>query len=398
MMIKIFNKKNKDSKKFNFNLFWIFGIFLIPLFSLSFIFAPAKGGNLVNYFTTYDNALDMSLALGIAPDYDTTSSDSKVKYSNYLEKYVNNTLTQYKNIGIMDGKEVNRNGISQLETNTIVLNEWMKADAYKFEGVINDIAYVSMGDSDEAEYHDDVIPTQGIWKYMSSVSSPNAFLMLGKDLDKIYPNTSIGNFFYNQAKKIIDLQIKRIESIQNQNILSNITHGKTLGFVYTRANASSQILSSSLSVYAPSVYPFLYSKKIGRGLGFEFPAARDSGFENNTHYKKHDIRADSASNLIEQFKNKFDYLVIMKSDSSNLTYSDAISSDISSLLKKPPILDQNVKFGTLGDWYTNAWGIIGIYDLLNKFVDWFSLKQDLSTIWEPYSPNLLRNIRVGKVW
>lgn len=397
-MAKIFTKKIKNNKKLNLNLIWIFFIFLIPLFSLSFIFAPAKGDNLINYFTTYDNALDMSLALGIAPDYDTTSTDGRVQYSNYLEKYVNNKLTQYKNIGIMDGKEVNRNGISQLESNTIVLNEWMKADAHKFEGVINDIAYTSMGDSSQAEYHDDVLYTQGIWKYTYSVSSPNAFLMLAKDLDKIYPNNSTSNFFYNKANKIIDLHIKRIESIQNQNSLANITHGKTLGFIYTRANTSSEILSSNLSIYAPSVYPFLYSKKIGRGLGFEFPSARDVGFENNTHYKKHDIRGDSASNIITQFKNKFDYLVIMTSDISNLTYDEVISSDISSLLKGVPTLDNNVKFGKIGDWYTNAWGIIGIHDLLNKFVEWFKLNQNISTIWEPYSPNLLKNIRIGKVW
>lgn len=397
-MIKIFKKKIKNNQKFNFHLLWIFGIFIIPLFSLSFIFVPAKGGNLVNYFTTYDNALDMSLALGIAPDYDTSSRDGKIKYSNYLEPYVNNELTQYKPIAIMDGNEVNRIAISELKTNTIVLNEWMKADEHKFEGVINDIAYTSMGDSLEAEYHDDVILTQGTWTYPYSVSSPNAFLMLANDLDRIYSNNTVSHLFYNKAKEIIDLQIKRIEAIQTLNTLGSISHGKTLGFVFTGANTSSQILSSSMSIYNPAVYPFLYSKKIGRGLGFEFPAPRDSGFENSTHYKTHDIRGDSASNLITQFKNKFDFLVIMTNDASNLSYNDAISSDIASLLKVAPTLDKNVKFGKIGDWYTNAWGIIGIRDLLDKFVEWFTLEEDHSTIWTPYPPALLRNIRIGMVW
>ncbi|MEG2250006.1 MAG: hypothetical protein RSD09_00265 [Bacilli bacterium] len=90
---------------------------------MSFVLAPAKGSDLINYFTTYDNALDMSLALGIAPDYDTTSSAGKIKYANYLKPYVNENMTQFKNVSIMDGGEVNRPAISELKANTIALNE-----------------------------------------------------------------------------------------------------------------------------------------------------------------------------------------------------------------------------------------------------------------------------------
>ncbi|MEG1820614.1 MAG: hypothetical protein RR201_00020 [Malacoplasma sp.] len=395
MIKKLSVKKVKSNgKKFNYNLIWYFLILLIPLFSLSFVLAPAKGSDLINYFTTYDNALDMSLALGIAPDYDTTSSAGKIKYANYLKPYVNENMTQFENVSIMDGGEVNRPAISKLKANTIALNEWMRADAHKFKDVINDIVYTSMGDSNEANYNDDVIYTQGSWKYNYSVSVSNAFLMMSKGLDAIYTNEATK--FYNKANDIINLQIQRIKSIQEKNkntIIKDKINGKTLGFIYTRASNIGQILSSTVSIYAPSVYPFLYSKKVGRGIGFEFPAPRDAGFENITHYKTHDIRATSFTDLIAQFKNKFDYLVIMASDTSTITKQEAISSEMSTLLKGPAILNQNVVFGSAGDWYTNSWGIIGVWDLLNKFSEWFKLDQDLATVWKPYLPSDLKKIR-----
>lgn len=391
----IVKKETKKNKK-SFKWAWIgMGVlFAVPIATVSLAFIKSPTDNLKNYFTTYDNALDMSLALGIAPDYDTTSSGGKVNYANYLKDYTNDEITKYRNISIFDGQEINRKDISNIDVNTIVLNEWMKADEHKFDNIVNNIAWTSMGDSNETTYFDDQIKTEGAWVFTESVNVSAAFSMLAKDIDNIYKT---GSYFTKKASSIIDSQDNRIKKLQSKYMQQN--KNKTIGIVKISA-ANATDIESSVRLFSPSVYPFIYSQKIGRGLGFSFPAPVDSSFENKTHYRSSEIAADSGSELIRQFTNKFDYLIFAKSDTSNVTFDDIKKSNLKNLLKSPnkELTEANSRFGTYGDWYTNAWGIIGVRDILNKFADWFKYTEESSDIWTPTKPSDLKPIRHNQVW
>ena len=106
-------------KNFNFKflaMLWIpiGGISLvIPVFAVNNVAA-----NRLNLWTTYDNALDNSIALGIAPDFDNTSHSGKINYGEYLNGFTNDNITKYISINVMDGNEVNK-----LSTISRLINE-----------------------------------------------------------------------------------------------------------------------------------------------------------------------------------------------------------------------------------------------------------------------------------
>ena len=113
-------------KKFNFKFLAMLSIpivgisLVIPVFAVNNI-AP----NRLNLCTSYDNALDNSIALGIAHDFDNSSFSGNINYGEYLKGYTNDNITKYIDIDVRNGNEVNRLPIEKLNLDTIVLkNEW----------------------------------------------------------------------------------------------------------------------------------------------------------------------------------------------------------------------------------------------------------------------------------
>lgn len=343
-----------------------------------------------NIFTTYDNAQDNMIALGYAPDYDNVSQG--INRASYLDPYSNDEITEYVNLRIMDGDSVNRQGLDALKVDTIVLNEWMKEDAYKFDNVINNIAYTSMGDSSEAQDHFEM--TTGGYTWNDEVSIDKAFMMQAKDLSTIYRKPQM----VSHAKEIIDKNNERILFI-NKNNKSSL-QGKTIGII-AGAKEKKEV-ETSLKFYNPYVYPMIYSDT--HGIGMSFPTPEDPGFINKTHgYNSagaaSTIRGDSASQLLEQFKNKFDYLIYCAPDVSfkegRITREQVVNSKVADLLKDKSNIENNLLFSNSGQWYQSAWGIIGKKVIIDGLVNWLKLTDiEQSKQWVVGVPTDLKRLRL----
>ncbi|MGL5591172.1 MAG: hypothetical protein ACRDCF_00315 [Mycoplasmoidaceae bacterium] len=378
-------------KRFNFKFLAMLSIpivgisLIIPVFTVKSVASYR-----INLFTTYDNALDNSIALGIAPDYDNYSFSGRLSNAEYLNDYINYEKTQFVRVDVMDGNEINRLPIENLKADTIVLNEWMKADEYKFKDVVNNVAWTSMGDSSNATYNEPM--TTGGWTYNSQVSIDKGFLMQAKDFDKIYQR----NEFQKKAEEIIEQDKKRIKAI-NQSPFNF----KSISIGIIAGGSDGANIADSFRFYSPTVYPFFYAtgEDNEKGLGMNFPEPKDKTFLNNTHYLSHTIVGDTSKQLLEQFKGKFDYLIYSVPDFATYKEEDVLKSQIVSLLKDPSKADQNIGFGKSGKWYTSAWGIIGKRELLTNMIAFLNknngdvIKEDKSLIWEVTSPEKLERLR-----
>ena len=378
-------------KKFNFKFLAMLSIpivgisLVIPVFAVNNI-----ATNRLNLWTTYDNALDNSIALGIAPDFDNSSFSGKINYGEYLKGFTNDNITKYIDIDVRNGNEVNRLPIEKLNLDTIVLNEWMKADEYKFKDVVNNIAWTSMGDSNDATYNEPMIT--GGWNYRTQVSIDKAFLMQARDLDKIYT----GNTFELKAEEIILKDKQRIKKINE-----NPFDFKKISIGIISGGDDAANISNSFSFFSPSVYPLFYGNDLNneKGLGMQFPEPKDKAFLNNTHYLSTIIKGDTSKQLLEQFKSKFDYLIYTAPDVSSYNKDDVLNSQIKTMLKDPSKANENIEFGKRGKWYTSAWGIIGKRQLLTYMVEFLNknnlnvINDDPSLIWNVIPPEDLVRLR-----
>ncbi|MGL5640574.1 MAG: hypothetical protein ACRDCD_02910 [Mycoplasmoidaceae bacterium] len=377
-------------KRFNFKFLAMLSIPIIGISLIVPVFAVKNVSSYrVNLFTTYDNALDNSIALGIAPDYDNYSFSGRLKYAEYLDGFTNDEITEYVRVDVMDGNEINRLPIENLKVNTIILNEWMKADEYKFKDVVNNVAWTSMGDSSGATYNEPMVT--GGWTYKTQVSIDKGFLMQAKDLDKIYKR----NDFQKKAEEIIEQDKKRIQRInKSQFDFKSVSIGIIAG------GDDGATISDSFRFYSPAIYPFFYGTNDNKekGLGMNFPEPKDRTFLNTTHYLSDTIVGDTSKQLLEQFKGKFDYLIYSAPDFSTYNKEDVLKSQIINLLKDPSKADKNIEFGKRGKWYTSAWGIIGKRQLLTYMVSFLNqnnanvIKDDPLLIWDvPVSERLRKN-------
>ncbi|MGL4617035.1 MAG: hypothetical protein ACRCUM_02255 [Mycoplasmoidaceae bacterium] len=378
-------------KKFNFKFLAMLSIpivgisLIVPVFTVKSVASYR-----INLFTTYDNALDNSIALGIAPDYDNYSFSGRLTNAEYLDKYINYEKTEFVRVDVMDGNEINRLPIENLKVDTIVLNEWMKADEYKFKDIVNNLAWTSMGDSSNATYNEPM--TTGGWTYNSQVSIDKGFLMQARDFDKIYQR----NDFQKKASEIIEQDKERIKRInQSKFDFKSISIGIVAG-----GNDGANI-SDSFRFYSPTVYPFFYGtgKDNEKGLGMNFPEPKDKTFLNTTHYLSHTIVGDTSRQLLQQFEGKFDYLIYSVPDFATYNKEDVLKSQIVSLLKDPSKASQNIEFGKSGKWYTSGWGIIGKRELLTYMIDFLNknngglIEDDPSLLWEVTPPEKLKELR-----
>lgn len=396
--VKMQNKYQKITKRKNLK-WYVVSLLSIPLIvtsvSVPIIVLNSMNRKLdyLNIFSTYDNAQDNLAALGYAPDYDTTSNGGRTKYSSYLEGYVNNDITKYVDIRIMDGQGVDRKAIDNLQIDTIVLNEWEKGDAYKFDGILNNIAYTSMGDSVSARYTTSM--TTGGFTWKEQVSINNALMMLAQDLDKIY---SLNNKLENRANDIINADLERTKFINenNKNAIDNLNFG-----ILKSSAVDSTEINTKFSFYSPYEYPMLYSDDPTKGIGLNFPEPKSQDFINSTHgYKEtgYIIKGESSPQLLDQFGGKFDYLVFSGRDitlmDNKITFNDVLKSDIPKLLKDPSKAKDRILFTNDGQWYQSAWGIIGKRIILDEVVKFLNIKDiEQSKKWEAYPGDKLIRLR-----
>lgn len=387
----------KRTKKINLKFFKFptIGILALPIvvsaISIPIIVTNHTKNTKLNYynlFSTFDNILDNLISLGIAADYHSLSNSGKTKYASYLTNYVNEEITKFVNIEVKTNQEIDRNAVNQLKVDTVVLNENMKKNEVKFENVVNNIAYSSRGDSEQALYHTPIQDGGYVWETQNSTD--NALSILANDLDEIYDQ--INHSFTKKTNEIIKQNEKRISYIyeNNQKVLAN----KTIGIIYGKTTDASKI-NQEFYFCSPYTYTMLYGEN-SKGIGMDFPEPIDKGFINETHgYKKSSwaIKADGLE-LISQFKNKFDYLVYCAPDiSESITQDVVYNSEITQMLKNKDNLNQNFIVTTMGEWYTPAWGTIGKNYVLDNVVDWLKLI-DLSDEekWKPTKPHDLIRI------
>lgn len=347
-----------------------------------------------NLFSTFDNILDNLISLGVAPDYHTTSFSGAVNYSKYLEGHTNDKITNYTNIVISNKSEVDRQAIFYTRTDTIILNENMKTIAYKFDNIVNNVAYSSRGDSSQARYN--VKLNEGGYVWDSLNSTDNALRIMASYLDKFYTDKNSKNRFTNLAENIIQKNIERISFINknNKEKLDNVS----IGIIYSQASKPEEI-NSKFVICTPYVYPMLYAEDPTIGIGMEFPTPKDAAYINTTHgYYDTSWRInDDGIKQIEQFKNKFDYLIYCAKDLYNpqIFNQEALyKSNIKEMLKDPNSYNTNLIFSTMGEWYNSAWANIGKNYILDDIVKRFQLKDiDQNLKWTPVAPNNLKRIR-----
>lgn len=383
-------KRNKKIK------LWIISILLVPVTicatSVAIIFTgnKLKNSNYKNLFSTFDNITDNLISFGFMPDYHTNPIKG-INHASYLNKYVNNNICKYVNdIVIKNGVEVNREQVNALHANTIILNENMKGLSPKFENIVNNISYSSRGDSLDARYSKSMVEGGYDWKTQNSVN--NALMIQAKGLDDIY--LGYNGYFEKEANNIIKKNIERINYL-NINNISKIDN-MTIGIIYSNTVDKTKV-DQEFYICSPYVYPMLYSDDSEKGIGMEFPKPKESSFINKTHGyydTSWRIQASSGLELIDQFKGKFDYLVYCAPDTSKLTKNDVINSNIIDMLTSKNLIDSNLIFSNIGEWYTPAWANIGYNYILDNVVKILNLNDlDDTKKWSPIPSEKLQRLR-----
>ncbi len=204
------------------------------------------------------------------------------------------------------------------------------------------------------------------------------------------------------AQYIINKSNERVKYINEHN--QDLLKGKTIGIIKSTAIDKTKV-SSEFMFYSPYVYPMIYASDPTKGIGMSFPEPIDAGFINETHgYKKtgSTIKGDASSTLLNQFKNKFDYLVYCTKDVTYnkglITKDDVLNSDIKNLLKDSSKASENILFTNQGQWYQSAWGIIGKKVILNEITNFLNLKDmSISNQWVVPSKENQKRLRYHNI-
>lgn len=366
----------------------------------------------INFLANYVNSLDATSLLGIAPDYFLSNykdlpNDEFLNFT-YLSNVINTSKTNIQRIPIMDGKEVNIKGISRLEPYSILFNEWERVDEKKFWDIIPNIAYTSMGDSENKSrwWSDDIVENnlygkdETMYRFYqgkngqefeyqkirvndykdkdSGVSPQKALLMAAQDLDRIY---KLDNKLTNRANNINELfkqRVQKITSDQAFKTFAGVTN-KTNGLINTNLNVGIIIggegvdNSSSFKFLTPNALPLFYSQQYGKGLGFNFP---DPGNGNNTNKWRSSRYIDTfiidttgGDSLLETFKSQFDYLIYVQSMASTLKNSEVGLKSFAPLLKESQQWKNRIYKTTYFKFYDAIWGMYGYNFILDELIN-----------------------------
>lgn len=386
--------------------------------ALTSCFSSGSPINHINFLANYVNSLDANSLLGVAPHHFISNKSSfeveKFIENTYLKDYFNHDKTKVNKYKIMDGQEVNLKDIARLEPYSILFNEWERVDENKFHDIIPHIAYTSMGDTENQSrwWQDDKEETfwytkdESMLKYYqytdwnntntyqservklyatvdSGVSPQKALLMAAKDLDKIYnlngaltkrANDSVMQF-KNRVTAITNNEyFKTFVSTTSQTVSDNQnsdTHKNNINVGVVLGGASDN--SSTWQFLTPNALPLFYSSQQGKGLGFNFPDPKDNTHKFRfSHYNETYIKSTSSTDeLFEQFKNKFDYLIYVQSDTNTVKNNTPNLEGFDELLKEPKIGDfkKRIYSTTNMKFYDAIWGMIGYEYILNDLVD-----------------------------
>ncbi len=405
----------------------ILGIFSVGAIALSPVIATSCSASLkhVNLLANYDNALDALLMLGIAPQHYLSNfaslNDKNLDYATYLNQSLNRAeispdqagatpnSTMIHDIRIYDGEDTDLKTLSRLNPYTLLVNEWEKVDSHQYKDIVEHMAYTSMGDTEQARWHEsngDAMDQHMLDIYNGlkktngedhrfatndyGVSPQKALSMAAKDIDNIYKT---GGIFSQRATEINN---KLSENIKEWNkseefkkfkmlkTTSGATKYSSLDYKETTAPQTATINlgiimggrgvgnASSYSLLTPNAIPLFYSGIEDRGLGFSFPQPKNPDtFKNPTKYNETFISAGkngSSSEVTEQFKGKFDYLIYVSSLQSEKLDVELDYEAFKTLLKKEK--QQNVKNNIYDakyhDIYSAIWGTMGYIHLLEQ--------------------------------
>ena len=361
---------------------------MLPALALPMILTSCSTANRTNFVTTYDNALDDAITLGIAPDMNSSGN-----WTDYVATYIKDLGTK-ANVKFLDYRffpkgtgSIDLKKIAETNSDVVVANITDSGFSQKIKNEVNKIAYTGRGDNASYSYTDEQInfvdennadigfdkatnpssfkkidntEQSGVpyenkffsedygYSYNLYNFQQNPFLALNnlaKSLDE-YSNNK--NNFVLRAQEVETMQKNRITALNNNTLVKEKINGKTVAFILgKKESSSSKDVATNFHLYNPHTYPQFYSRKDDKGLKMNFPIFNDIKDLNATHFADPDIIAGDSNSyhtfknstngnkLIEMFKHKFDYVVYMTYDASNFkhTHDDVVKSDIKNLLK-----------------------------------------------------------------
>lgn len=425
-------KKNKK-------VYPLFCFASVGLIALPMILTSCSGSNAssrTNLVTTYDNALDDAICLGIAPDYNSAGN-----WTSYVARYVQDLMKQ-SNTKQLDFRffpkgetnTVNPKLISQTNADVVVANITDSAKQKEIDDVVNHIVYTGRGDDIDWCYNNETInfvnennqpigannqnnPTSftlisdggkqfnnsfifGDYGYTYNLYDlqQNPFLALKKLAISLDDLTNDKNNFEQKATTIEQMQQERLRMLNENKQVQQYVNNKTIAFVLgKKSDSNSKDVDSNFHLYTPHTYPQFYSDIDTKGLKMKFPIFNDINFFDGSHFADPDIIAgDSNSfhtfknssngqNIIEAFKHKFDYVVYMAYDPNTYQFSieDVAKSGLKDLLKitntstnaqVPTIseIQKHIFYTNYSDLYMSTWAPIGQSIGLSKFIEWIN--------------------------
>lgn len=330
--------------------------------------------------STYYNVYDNLISLGIIPNNShIVNIEKKWNIFPYMEKYTDTFKTKFSQISTST-TQPNLNLLSRLNTDTLVLNEWDKINENKYLDrniAAKNIAYTSMGDTEEGRDKKQFSNWGFNFKYGFS-SWSNALKLLANDLDKRYLQL---NHNYN---KYIDIAIdiekrnkKRLDFLRKQvNEISDFKNNnkmKSIGIISGLSGNSGISLppeeeSKISKVFSPFLYPQLYSPDFG--LGFDFVDLNNKPESKNYVEPSATIKSIDNGVFKENYKEKFDYILFMKSPFQTMEEAMGIANNFKYLLKNSSKVFKNkIQVIEYEDWYPTTWGAIGNFYLVSKIID-----------------------------
>lgn len=366
-----------------------------------------------NYLVNYNNGLDASLALGITPAYYLSNIYKYGPNYAYAKSFIDPHLgkdTKIEDLKIYDGQDTDLKSLSRLQPYSLLVNEWERVDVAQYNNIVPNLLYTSMGDTINGRWNEnDVEKDPSMTRFYKDIQTPitpgesdligsdvkryatsdfgvspeKALSMAATDIDRVYKTngvfekraTDIRNKFkqritdWNNSKEFQKILNPTSSPTENQTPDQTYKNNVNLGIIYGGTNDN----ATTFSFLTPNAVPLIYSQLNGRGLGFNFPEPNDSKFKTYATYVTTYIKsASSDSNqLLEQFKNKFDYLIYVQSLEN---YSNGKTPDLQSfqtLLKtnigETSVNDKRIYQTNYLDFYEAIWGIMGVNYILDTF-------------------------------
>lgn len=392
-----------------------------------------KGSNLTS---AYYNDYDMLTSLGITPNAsniaNTALNYNVYPYISEIDNDKETTFGSYR----ASTDEYNLLGLTKVNTETLVLNEWAKASESKYlqTGVIKNVVYTSMADSIDAKYTytDDLQKSDTPWhEYREGLFSyRKAFLMLANGLDEIYSysnNTLQGkkvtySSYVERANDIIakdKMQIQQLRDTYKSSSLKDLNIGIIAG---QEGKGGYATVDTIQAIYDPFIYPEIYGPE-GIGMGVNFPTPNTA----NKVVKFADegsslasITSEDSAGLMQAFQNKFDKIIFVRSPDINeskvneqlkqlgsylktednsiqLADGEKITNDVTTPNKTT---NANVVVVNYNDWCPTTWGVYGKTHLLKNFIECLNMFSSTSETkftyntsdeysWKQYKPTEL---------